>query len=694
LKRILSFIIILADILLAQWQPVIPSPTLNGIVSLNAFSDSHYIISTLFYTKPGVEIFSTSDAGTHWKSLHKNENIRFYDAFFLNEFFGYAISNYPYKKFWKTSDGGISWSDYNLSAYNSYEDVVFLNESIGFISGLDHILKSTDGGLSWAEMYRDIDIGGFMDLQVLNENFIAAAGGPIRISTDGGINWSVYRDTTIEWGFSGIYFLDTLNGFASNNKAIVFKTSDGGESWSRIINWDNSYYSYTTTSFMNKTGVIAFAAYEYGGSTLFITTNGGETWFDRGVRLVSTISFINDSTFLVAGSDGYIAKTSDYGLTFTTLTELVGGFRGMAFPEKGIGYFLSDYNYLLHTTDNGNSFNRIPGTPYANNSGMSMSNDSTIYVSGNVPAKIFRSTNRGLDWDTTILPNASFTYEMSFPTEQTGYVTTWAGVYKTSDAGENWFRISNIGRASLFFVDEMTGFLGKGDILKTTDGGINWYNKGYYNAESVFMFNESIGAAGKYGIHYTYDGGETWEMANIVGSTSSLRSLIIFKHDEKLIAYASFTDRKLFYSLDTCKSWREDEYYIQGIVNYWSYTARTLWAATGNGFLVKRENFEDLLTSVDEDNGKIHPSDYNLFQNYPNPFNPLTTISYSIPQSAQVNLKIFDILGNEIAELINEEKQPGEYQVQWNAESFSSGVYFYQLKAGSFISTKKLLLMK
>jgi len=88
------------------------------------------------------------------------------------------------------------------------------------------------------------------------------------------------------------------------------------------------------------------------------------------------------------------------------------------------------------------------------------------------------------------------------------------------------------------------------------------------------------------------------------------------------------------------------------------------------------------------------PSEFILEQNFPNPFNPSTKIKYSVPQSSNVVIKVYDILGNEIETLVNEEKPAGTYELTWYAEGLSSGVYFYQLKAGEFIQTKKMLLLK
>lgn len=95
-----------------------------------------------------------------------------------------------------------------------------------------------------------------------------------------------------------------------------------------------------------------------------------------------------------------------------------------------------------------------------------------------------------------------------------------------------------------------------------------------------------------------------------------------------------------------------------------------------------------------DDNFSDYPSTYTLFQNYPNPFNPLTTISYSIPASSFVTLKVFDILGNEISSLVNEEKLAGNYELEFNAANLPSGVYFYRLQTVNFIEISKMVLMK
>lgn len=88
------------------------------------------------------------------------------------------------------------------------------------------------------------------------------------------------------------------------------------------------------------------------------------------------------------------------------------------------------------------------------------------------------------------------------------------------------------------------------------------------------------------------------------------------------------------------------------------------------------------------------PKNFDLSQNYPNPFNPSTTIEYSIPKDANVTMKIYDVLGKEVATLVNEQRSAGTYIINWNASNFSSGLYFYRITAGEFTDTKKMFLIK
>jgi hypothetical protein len=92
--------------------------------------------------------------------------------------------------------------------------------------------------------------------------------------------------------------------------------------------------------------------------------------------------------------------------------------------------------------------------------------------------------------------------------------------------------------------------------------------------------------------------------------------------------------------------------------------------------------------------GNLIPDKYALEQNYPNPFNPTTTIKFSIPEEVQVNLSLYNILGEKVKELKNEVTKPGYFEVEFDASMIASGVYFYRIQAGDFIQTKKMILLK
>ncbi|MCB0747881.1 MAG: T9SS type A sorting domain-containing protein [Ignavibacteriae bacterium] len=126
-----------------------------------------------------------------------------------------------------------------------------------------------------------------------------------------------------------------------------------------------------------------------------------------------------------------------------------------------------------------------------------------------------------------------------------------------------------------------------------------------------------------------------------------------------------------------------------------------LFYSFSNYKLVPRKNddFVGHVTSVKT--SEIIPEQFSLNQNYPNPFNPSTVIQFSIPNVNQngkiinnVMLKVYDVLGREVKTLVNESKQPGTYEVKFDASQLSSGIYFYTLSAGDFYQTKKMMLLK
>jgi hypothetical protein len=128
----------------------------------------------------------------------------------------------------------------------------------------------------------------------------------------------------------------------------------------------------------------------------------------------------------------------------------------------------------------------------------------------------------------------------------------------------------------------------------------------------------------------------------------------------------------------------DDGYIVGGLT--------TSYGAGGADIYITK--FSSETTRLDDSNNEHIPNRFKISQNYPNPFNPNTKIKYSIPQSSNVIIKVFDILGNEIETLVSEEKQTGTYEITWYAENLPSGIYFCRLQAGYYVDTKKMLLLR
>ncbi len=118
----------------------------------------------------------------------------------------------------------------------------------------------------------------------------------------------------------------------------------------------------------------------------------------------------------------------------------------------------------------------------------------------------------------------------------------------------------------------------------------------------------------------------------------------------------------------------------------------------GTGYRSNPQKYEAFLldrghiTNVEDE--KQIPSEFNLTQNYPNPFNPTTKISWQSPVGSHQTLKIYDVIGNEVATLVDEYREAGSYEITFDASKLSSGIYLYKLQAGSFVEVKKMTLIK
>ena len=117
--------------------------------------------------------------------------------------------------------------------------------------------------------------------------------------------------------------------------------------------------------------------------------------------------------------------------------------------------------------------------------------------------------------------------------------------------------------------------------------------------------------------------------------------------------------------------------------------------ANAFGYRLKQVDFDGSYSFSEEIRvSNLVPAEYSLEQNYPNPFNPLTEINFSLPQTTNVTLKVYDVMGSEVATLLEDQMEAGKHSVIFNAANISSGVYYYTIVTEKFIQTKKMLLLK
>jgi hypothetical protein len=193
-------------------------------------------------------------------------------------------------------------------------------------------------------------------------------------------------------------------------------------------------------------------------------------------------------------------------------------------------------------------------------------------------------------------------------------------------------------------------------------------------------------------VDWSWDGG--------VGATYTQYA---FPWDPTKVGFIYRTPENLAYSNATVKTLATGNF-PAGDLNWWP-TQKAAWLLAGGSATDKTAldalpgGYEAPKTTAVKPVGGGTPLEYRLEANYPNPFNPSTTIKYTVAQAGMVKLAIYDILGREVRSLVNTNMPAGDQSVQWdgrdlNGKTVSSGVYFYKLQAGSFVSTKKMMLLK
>ncbi len=546
----------------------------------------------------------------------------------------------------RSNDEGVTWDTLWIGFNSLVDKIDFINNNIGYLlNGNDTIYYTSNGGVNWNKKSSPSSMRFINDFAAVGLDSIFAVGDEkLSLSIDKGSNWS---DSNLELNmYDKIYFQNNEVGLVYGNN--LLRTSNAGQNW---LDLNNHFIDgITELDFVNTE--IGFAV---GHNGFYKSTNGGKEWSNLSSSIPSSIAMISETHGFISRFSEALLSTIDGGLTWNSV-ELENN------PDAGIKdvYFFNENFGMVHAAQK------------------KISNNPLMYQ-----AYDYITTDAGNTWNISNSDSSSkanYFDKIVFVEPNSLYgLNSISGLFVSHDSAKTWEKICDlnnfVGNASFDFFDEKFGVIAVSywNNLITTDGGINWN-----------LFQKDIG------IHPAD--------FEILGKDNSGR-FIAFEcgRDGKIVQYTFSDDGEVLFQRQIITGTNEQ---LNQIEKFYNGDNLHTWTA-GYKFNIFYKDHQLEITSVDEKQTSII-SDYTLSQNYPNPFNPITTIKYSIPAETghapslqtNVTLKVYDILGNEVSTLVNEQKSAGNYEVKFNAVNLASGIYFYKIQAGSFNKVRKMMLLK
>jgi len=528
-------------------------------------------------------------------------------------------------------------------------------------------------------------------------------GGGIFRSSNNGDTWSAVN--------FGLPFLDCNNINVVNNGILftvlddysnhLFRSTDNGESWNQV---GNGLENQPVLSVDADSAGNLFAATSEGG--VFKSSDLGENWlslnYGIGYTLARTIKVDKNSTIYLGTNGEGVMKSEDSGGSWnqTNTGILNSSVRDFALTNMGILYAATSGG-VFSTSDLGNQWKPL----------LEGLEDREIRsIASNSTGKIFAGSwydglyilDENNIWNNVIDLAGKSIRTISIDENDWVYAGSYgisgSGIFRSTDDGESWIQVNSelhtlkihtLGNG-LLFASSSSG------LYKSTDYGQSWSYCGFSDLgingiTSDSLQNIFVLTGSSQGAFMSTDLGATWNSIGMGGS--GLHSI---SYSREGYIYVG-TDWGVYRTNDLGVNW---ELLLDGMSNYYASALisnlgyKVFVGTLGGGVCVG----PDSLTSVIVDKNNP-PNFFNLSQNYPNPFNPNTVISWQSTVGSHQTLKIYDVLGNEVVTLVDEYKPAGKYEVEFSAKggdayNLPSGVYFYQLQSGYFISTKSMVLIK
>jgi photosystem II stability/assembly factor-like uncharacterized protein len=636
-----------------HWQHIIPDTTMYWLDYLAIRVNSN---DEIFAGTNGGGIYISTNNGETWNRLVAYPSsecwaIAFNDS---NHIFAGDGDN---GGVFKSTDNGATWTQVLPTSVAPL--AIEINEAgISFIGTRDNFYRSTDNGNQWISCYQGLDnqiIASILTYS-LSDIYVGTgyytSGNGIYYSSDLGNNWE-------QKGLHGkiVYYLTSDlfgNIYASTKSEGIYKSQDQGETWRQI---NQGLKNYNIFRIQMTQGNMLFAASESDGG-IYRSIDYGESWQIVGM-VAGTIwqGLITESGEIYAATDGGVQKyNSSSGNWFVFgLNEV----KSIIIDNDDALFAGTRWNGVYVSFDDGNTWNL---TSSIGGSGIELFTmvlypDNSILLGTNDYIK--RSTDKGTSWTkiNNQLPS-SIIGNLDITTDGIIYATAGTKLSRANDIESDFIIIKDsvyvpdrngvaLGDYGLIFLTD--SYFDPG-IFKSTDYGSNWIKISDNPASSISVLDNKYVVTGHDSgdIMFSFDLGETW-------STIS----------QELPANSTI-------------------YWSQIDSNGYLYCA-------ASGFGLFRSN--TILTSIGSQEILEHIS-YYLEQNYPNPFNSTTNIRYKISLAGRVTLKVYDLLGREAATLLDRYQGSGSYDVIFQADDLTSGIYFYKLTSGNFMDTKKLILLK
>ena len=314
------------------------------------------------------------------------------------------------------------------------------------------------------------------------------------------------------------------------------------------------------------------------------------------------------------------------------------------------------------------------------------------YIFAGSDTGLFISSNQGLSWSQPVIVNhAVFSVLANDSILLAG--TTANGIYLSTNNGLNWLQTS-LNDKGVHSILQSGNYIYAGTynlsgVFISTNGGFNWVQSSLdnQNVNCLAVIGLDVFAGvNLFGVYHSANYGTNWTQAGLY--YNYVRSFAVY--GSRLFAG---TDSSIYLTSDNGINWVDKGQGLPSgdLIPSLAITNNYLFAATSY-YGVWRIPLSEII-GVEPISSGI-PNNSSLFQNYPNPFNPITNIKFQIAKSGDVKLVVFDVLGREVTTLVNEQLNPGTYEVQWDASSYPSGVYFYRLITNTYSETKKMVLMK